>query len=153
MDEQEEIDGAIRALLYDDDNDETVRLCVEDGDWGPQTGGGEEPRAGPSNEQRGLQYSIIKKSERSYAKNAAVDRTYKVKISEQHEGQRLNDIVETYIVCLTTCWKELGAIWLETTSDVSSYTMTAPGSDRSTPTALGQPGRGHGDGGHRKSTK
>ncbi len=94
MNEQEEIDGAVRALLYDNGNDETVRLCVEDGDWGPQTGGGEEPRAGPSNEQRGLQYSIINKSERSYAKNAAVDRTYKVKISEQHEGQRLNDIVD-----------------------------------------------------------
>ncbi len=94
--EQDEIDGAVRALLYDDDNEETARICVEDGEWDPQTGTGEEPRAGPSNEpdqeQRGLQYTIIKKSERTYAKNAAVDRTYKIKIDEQYQGQRLIDI-------------------------------------------------------------
>ena len=33
-----------------------------------------------------------KKSERTYAKNAAVDRTYQVKVAEYHHGERLKDI-------------------------------------------------------------
>ena len=33
-----------------------------------------------------------KKSERTYAKNAAVDRTYQVKVDEQHHGERLEDM-------------------------------------------------------------
>ena len=39
-------------------------------------------------------YSISceKKSERMYAKNAAVDRTYQVKIDEGHHGERIEDI-------------------------------------------------------------
>ena len=41
-------------------------------------------------------YSITfeKKSERTYAKNAAVDRTYQVKIDEEHHGERIEDIRE-----------------------------------------------------------
>ena len=31
-------------------------------------------------------------SERTYAKNAAVDRTYQVKVAEYHHGERLEDI-------------------------------------------------------------
>ena len=33
-----------------------------------------------------------KKSERTYAKNAAIDRTYQVKINEKHHGEKLEDI-------------------------------------------------------------
>ncbi len=76
--------------------EETIRICIEDGEWEPQTGGGEEPRAGPSHEPEpspGLQYTIRKKSERAYAKNAAVDRTYQVKVDEQHSGEKLKDII------------------------------------------------------------
>ena len=39
---QEEIDGAVKALLFDDDMNEIARLCLEDGDWDDpfvQTGG------------------------------------------------------------------------------------------------------------------
>ncbi len=58
------------------------------------TGGGEEPRAGPSHQpdSHGLQYSIRQKSERTYAKNAAVDRTYQVKIDERYSGHNLLDV-------------------------------------------------------------
>lgn len=39
-------------------------------------------------------FSILseKKSERTYAKNEAVDRTYQVKIDEQYNGERLADM-------------------------------------------------------------
>ena len=33
-----------------------------------------------------------KKSERTYVKNAAIDRTYQVKINEKHHGEKLEDI-------------------------------------------------------------
>ena len=33
-----------------------------------------------------------KKSERTYAKNAAIDRTYLVKINGKHHGEKLEDI-------------------------------------------------------------
>ena len=136
---QEEIDGAVKALLFDDDMNETARLCLEDGDWddpfvqtgggeepraGPsglqndlfdddmnetarlcledgdwddpfvQTGGGEEPRAGPSGLQNDnkLKYTMRKKATRTYAKNAAIDTTYQVKLDERYNGQRLIDV-------------------------------------------------------------
>ena len=62
-----------------------------------QEGNGGDPQPGPShrpNIPQGLQYNIQKKSERTYAKNAAVDRTYQVKIDEEHHGERLEDIRE-----------------------------------------------------------
>ena len=33
-----------------------------------------------------------KKSERTYVKNAAIDRTYQVKINKKHHGEKLEDI-------------------------------------------------------------
>ena len=48
---QEDIDGVVKALLFDDDMNEAARLCLEDGDWDPtfvQTRGGEEPQTGRS---------------------------------------------------------------------------------------------------------
>ena len=48
---QEEIDGVVKALLFDDDMNEAARLCLEDGDWNHpfvQTRGGEEPQTGRS---------------------------------------------------------------------------------------------------------
>ena len=62
-----------------------------------QEGNGGQPQPGPSHRPdipQGLQYNIRKKSERTYAKNAAVDRTYQVKIDEEHHGERLEDIRE-----------------------------------------------------------
>ena len=41
---------------------------------------------------RDLDIISEKKSERTYAKNAAVDRTYQVKVDEYHHGERLEDI-------------------------------------------------------------
>ena len=60
-------------------------------------GNGGDPQPGPSHRPdipQGLQYNFRKKSERTYAKNAAVDRTYQVKVNEQHHGERLEDIRE-----------------------------------------------------------
>ena len=62
-----------------------------------QEGNGEQLQPGPSHRPdipKGLQYNIRKKSERTYAKNAAVDRTYQVKIDEEHHGERIEDIRE-----------------------------------------------------------
>ena len=41
---------------------------------------------------QGLRFNIRKRSGRTYAKTAAVDRTYQVKVDEQHHGERLDDI-------------------------------------------------------------
>lgn len=46
--EQEEIEACVKALLYDEEMDETANACVDDGEWNPQSpvmigGGGEEP--------------------------------------------------------------------------------------------------------------
>ena len=60
----------------------------------PLIGGGEEPQPGPSHRPdtpQGLQYNKQKKSERTYTKNVAIDRTYQVKVSEKHHGERLED--------------------------------------------------------------
>ena len=62
-----------------------------------QEGNGGEPQPGPSHRPdipQGLQYNIRKKSERTYAKNVALDRTYQVKVDELHHGERLEDIRE-----------------------------------------------------------
>ena len=97
-----EIEGSIRAIIFDDEMDETANVCIEDGEWNPQSpvmigGGDDQPQPGPSHRPdtpRGLQYTIRKKSERTYAKNAAVDRTYQVKIDEEYRGQRLEDVLQ-----------------------------------------------------------
>ena len=92
---EQEIEETTRALLFDDEMNEIAEACINDGEWNPtspniQIGGGDEPQAGPSH--RHLQYNLRKKSERTYAKNAAVNRTYQVKVHEQHNGERLQDI-------------------------------------------------------------
>ncbi len=98
------------ARTWDEEMDDLARVCLDD-HWDIQDGrGSDEPQPGPSREpepadepQPGpsresgppqLLYTIRKKSERTYAKNAAVDTTYQVKIGEQHRGQRLIDIQE-----------------------------------------------------------
>ena len=90
--EQEEIDGAVKALLFDKEMEALAQTCADDGEWDPpspvQEGRGDEPQPGPS----GLQYTIRKKGERTYAKNAAVDRTYLIKINEKHQGQNLRGV-------------------------------------------------------------
>ena len=91
--EQEEIEGAVKALLFDDEMEALAKTCVDDGEWDPpspvQEGRGDEPQPGPSNQ---LQYTMKKTSQCTYAKNAAIDRTYKVKIDEKNNGQQLKDV-------------------------------------------------------------
>ena len=60
---------------------ESARLLLEDGPWDPL-----------NEENRSLGYTMRKKSERTYAKNAAVDTTYQVQIDDRYRGQRLRDI-------------------------------------------------------------
>ncbi|XP_052781622.1 uncharacterized protein LOC128218113 [Mya arenaria] len=49
--EQDEVEGAVQAILFDDEIEEASHVCVEDGPWSPvtavQCGAGDEP--GPSN--------------------------------------------------------------------------------------------------------
>jgi len=85
--------GALTTIMFDDEMEALAVACLEDGDWNPaspiiQTGSGDEPQQGPSGK---LNYTIRKKSERTYAKNAAVDRTYQVKVDERYNGQQLRD--------------------------------------------------------------
>ena len=90
-----EVEESIKALQFDEEMEALGQACVDDGEWNPQIGGGDEPQPGPSHQPdtpQGLQYIMRKKSERTYAKNAAVDRTYQVKINEEHHGERLENI-------------------------------------------------------------
>ena len=95
--------GSDRALA--EEIEETSRLLLEDGEWDPL---GDEP--GPSHEPRGLRYTIRKKSERTYAKNAAVDRTYPVHIHEDYGANVSETSVKVYIGCLKTSLTRLAAI-------------------------------------------
>ena len=58
-----------------------ARLLLEDGPWDPL-----------NEENRSLGYTMRKKSERTFAKNAAVDTTYQVQIDDRYRGQRHRDI-------------------------------------------------------------
>ena len=60
---------------------ESARLLLEEGPWNPL-----------NEENRSLGYTMRKKSERTYAKNSAVDTTYQVQINDRYGGQRLRDI-------------------------------------------------------------
>ena len=60
---------------------ESGGLLLADGPWDPL---GDEPRP--------LEYTMRKKGERTYAKNAAVDTTFQVKVDDRYHGQRLRDI-------------------------------------------------------------
>ena len=60
---------------------ESARLLLEDGPWVPL-----------NEENRSLGYTLRKKSERTYAKNTAVDTTYQVQIDNRYRGQHLRDI-------------------------------------------------------------
>jgi hypothetical protein len=89
----------VKALLFDEEIDEMATACVNDGEWSPQLpfmiGGGDDTQPGPSHRPdapRELQYTIREKSERTYAKKAAVDRRYEIKIDDQYNGQRLQDV-------------------------------------------------------------
>ena len=64
-----------------EDIQESGRLLLADGPWDPL---GDEPRP--------LEYTMRKKGERTYAKNAAVDTTFQVKVNDRYRGQRLRDI-------------------------------------------------------------
>ena len=80
-----EVEESIKALQFDEEMEALGQACVDDGERNPQIGGGDEPQPGPSHQPdtpQGLQYIMRKKSERTYAKNAAVDRTYQIKINE-----------------------------------------------------------------------
>ena len=95
--EQDEVEESIKAILFDDEMEALWQTCVEDGEWSPTVQLGDEPLPGPSHRPdtpppQGLTYNIRKKSERTYAKNAAVDRNYHIKVDEYHHGERLEDI-------------------------------------------------------------
>ena len=60
---------------------------------------GGEAQLGPSNRpdiSPQLRYNIREKSERTYAKNAAIDRTYQVKVNEGYHGERLEDTIKRH---------------------------------------------------------
>ena len=97
--EQDEVEESIKAIFFDDEMEALGQTYVEDDEWSPtvQLGGGDEPQPGPAHRHdtpppQGLRYKMRKKSERTYAKNAAVDRTYQVKVDDYHHGERLEDI-------------------------------------------------------------
>ena len=60
---------------------ESDRLSLEDRPWDPL-----------NEENRSLGYTMQKKWERTYAKNAAIDTTYQVQINDRYRGQHLRDI-------------------------------------------------------------
>ena len=60
---------------------ESTRLLLKDG-----------PRDPLNEENRSLGYTMQKKWERTFAKNAAIDTTYQVQIDDRYRGQRLRDI-------------------------------------------------------------
>ena len=60
---------------------ESGRLLLADGPWDPL-----------GDESRPLEYTMRKKGERTYAKNAAVDTTFQVKVNDRYRGQRLRHI-------------------------------------------------------------
>lgn len=105
-------------MLFDEEIEEMVNVCIEDGEWNPesptvQIGSGEETQPGPSQHPdppRRLEYTMRKKSERTYAKNAAVDRVYEVKIDEQYRGERLENVRQGLHDMLRRCWTKRGDI-------------------------------------------
>ena len=90
---------------------ESGRLLLADGPWDPL---GDEPRP--------LEYTMRKKGERTYVKNAAVDTTFQVKVNDRYRGQRLRDIRRglhgMFTVCSKTSSKRRAAIWRATIWDV-----------------------------------
>ena len=88
--------------------------CIEGGAWSPPIGGGEEPQLAPPHRPdtpQGLQYTMRKKVERTYAKNGAIDKTYQVKVNEKHHGDRLEDIKDglhhMFYQVLNEAWGDL----------------------------------------------
>ena len=64
-----------------EEKQESTRLLLKDG-----------PRYPLNEENRSLGYTMRKKWERTFAKNAAIDTTYQVQIDDRYRGQRLRDI-------------------------------------------------------------
>ncbi|XP_060579277.1 uncharacterized protein LOC132736198 [Ruditapes philippinarum] len=95
--EQEGFEKLVKSpSCFDKETNEMAMASTETDKWEPsvQVGSGEEPQPGPSyrsSPHPALQYTIRKKSEKTYAKYAAVDRTYQVKLNAQHKGQKLQD--------------------------------------------------------------
>ena len=80
-------EGSNRALA--EEIEKNSRLLLEDEELDPL-----EDEPGPSHESRDLRYTIRKNSGRTFARKAAVDRTYQVHIHEYYRGQRLRDICQ-----------------------------------------------------------
>ena len=60
---------------------ESGRLLLADGPWDPLR-----------NEPGPLEYTMRKKGERTYSKNAAIDTTFQVKVNNRYHGQHLREI-------------------------------------------------------------
>ncbi|XP_052814068.1 uncharacterized protein LOC128241135 [Mya arenaria] len=96
--EQDEVEGAVQAILFDDEIEEASHACVEDGPWSPTPAvqatlfDDEVKEASHVCVEDGLHHGVRKKGVRTFAKNAAKDTTYEVKIDEEYHGQRLHDI-------------------------------------------------------------
>ena len=87
---EEEIEESIKALLFDEEMDHIARICIEDGEWNPESlRRVREPQPGSA---YNLNYTMKMKSEKTYAKDATVDRTYRMKVDERHHGLRLQDV-------------------------------------------------------------
>ena len=52
-----------------------------------------------------------KKGERTYAKNAAEDTTFQVKVNDRYRGQASETYNKVFMVCLKTSSKRRAAIW------------------------------------------
>ena len=76
-------------------------MCVDDWKWTPQIGGGNESQPQTSHQPdtpQGLQYIMQKLSKRTYAKNAAADLTYQVKIDEENHRECIEDIRDGHVL-------------------------------------------------------
>ena len=77
---------------------ESGRLLLADGPWDPL---GDEPRP--------LEYTMRKKGERTYAKNAAVDTTFQVKVNDSTAANASETYDEVFTVCSKTSSKRRAA--------------------------------------------
>ena len=82
-------------------------LLLADGPWDPLV---DEPRP--------LVYTMRKKGERTYAKNATVDKTYQVKVSDRYGGQRLRDMRRGLHRLFEDIFQEANSNWRATIWDV-----------------------------------
>lgn len=81
--------GRVTTSAIEDDLDLAVEYMPEQMDGPVHQGAGHE-LVNRSDSQ--FQYTIRKKSEMTYAKNATKDITYKVKVNDHYHCQRLHDV-------------------------------------------------------------